>query len=146
MRSTSSRRWPGAMSSLLFAVCALCCVGVARCFVVVTDASSGQSFTFEQSTAASSFPEFAVPALAALNFTLAVSADIGYVDIHLAIPGAMTDNSTYNCVTRTTPTPHAHRHTTQLGPHCTQLLASVVGLCALLLCGWLCVRRGAAQR
>ena len=77
----------------------LCGACVCRGAVTITD-GSGQSFTFDQSTAASAFPQLSVPALSALDFTVAVSADVEYVDIHVAIPGSLTDNSTYNYVAR----------------------------------------------
>ena len=133
MRRTPSLRLssPSSSSSLscwLLVLSLLCCACLSHCFVVITD-GSGQSFTFEQSTPSSSFPDFSIPALTAVNFTVSVSADIGYVDIHVAVPGSTTDNSTYNCQC-------AHHPTAR--PHCT-LTSAVILTFTARVC--LCVLR-----
>ena len=84
-------------SCWLLLLCVLCCVCVSHCGVTVTD-SYGQSFTFDQSTPSSSYPVLSIPAQSAVNFTIDVTSDVGYVDIHVAVPNQLVDNSTYNYV------------------------------------------------
>jgi len=97
MPSTTSHRSLGVSACCLFVLSLLSCVCVSRCSVTVTDIY-GHSFTFDQSTGASSFPQFAIPAFTAVNFTVSASSDVQYLDIHVAIPGLTVANSTYNYV------------------------------------------------
>ena len=109
----------------------LCCMSLSCCYVTISDVS-GQSFTFDQSTAASSFPAMSVPALAALGFTVLTSADIGYVNIHVAIPNSTTNNSTYNYV--------AHLNATNSLPFGTDMVTAsdlVAGTSVFFTVGWL---------
>ena len=127
MRLTPSA---GVASCWLLVLAVLCCVSLSRGGVTISD-SAGQSFTFEQSTPASSFPQLSVPALTLLNFTVAVSADVGYVMIHCAVPGALTDNSTYNYV--------AHMNASNTLPFGTDVVTPaelIAGTSVFFTLGW----------
>ena len=107
-----------------------CCVDLSSCGVTVSD-QYGQSFTFEQSTAASSFPQFSIPALANVSLDIVASADVAYLDIHVAIPGQLTDGSTYNYVAQLNAS-----NSLPFGTDTVTAAAFIVGSTVFFTVGW----------
>ena len=132
MRPTPSNGSPSASPYLLLVLSLLCYVRLSFCGVSLSD-SYGHSLTFDQSTAPSSFPQFAILAAASVSFEVLVSSDVQYVNLHVAVPGltnALT-NSTYNYVAKLNST-----NTLPFGTDTVTPAAFIAGTTVFFTVGW----------